>query len=34
MIKAIYSFHTSKGFELNKDRDIGLLNNSQIIVRQ
>ena len=30
-MKAIYSFHENKGFELNKDRDIRLSDNSWII---
>jgi len=33
-MKAIYSFHTNEGFELSKDRNIGLLDNSWIILRQ
>jgi len=33
-MKAIYSFHANKGFELDKDRDIGLLDNFRIILRQ
>ena len=33
-MKAINSFHANKGFKLDKDSDIGLLGNSQIIFRQ
>jgi len=32
MMKAIYSFHTDKSFKLNKNRNIKLLDNSQIIL--
>ena len=32
--KAIYSFCITKGFRLDKNRDIGLLDNSQTILRQ
>jgi len=32
-MKAVYSFHANKDFGLNKDKDIGLLDNSQIILR-
>jgi len=34
MIKVIYSFHTDISLKQNKDRDIGLLDNSWIILRQ
>jgi len=34
MMKAIYSFHTNKGFGLNKNKDIGLLDNSWTILKQ
>jgi len=33
-MKAIYSFHAIKDFASDKDRDIGLLDNSQTILRQ
>ena len=33
-IKAIYSFCMNVSSGLNKDRDIGLLDNSWIILRQ
>jgi len=33
MMKAINSFYTNKGFGLNKNRDIELLNNSWTILR-
>ena len=32
MIKAIYSSHMNETFGLNKDRDIGLLDNSWTIL--
>jgi len=31
-MKAINSFHTNIGFDLDKDRDIGLLDNFWIIL--
>ena len=31
-MKAIYSFYTNKDFKLSKNRDIGLLDNSQTII--
>jgi len=34
MMKDIYSFHTNKGFGLNKDRDIELLDNFETILKQ
>jgi len=34
VMKAINSFHVNKGFGSDKNRDIGLLDNSQIILRQ